>query len=553
MSEQASVNSVSGTSSLVGRLRRLGVRDKILAGYVLLILPVLVLLGLTWFGTVRITATADEMRMEVVPTLASLEALRSVGMHVIESTNAYALINAVAREPGQTQNPFSIDKKLELLAAIDGFREAIETYQATGKTRSENGRRFRSNIVFSHRDIINYSERIVRMVARRDAPAAMLQARERFETKAQNFRTLIQGAIEVEKAELDHRQEKLNRDIERWLLVAMIVGGLFIVATIVCGFHVANRVARPVRQLRDAAMRIGEGEFQVPDLRHSQDEVGELADSFRRMVARLQDLMRQQRERTEAAEEANQAKSAFLATISHELRTPLNAIIGFSEIIQNQTFGPIGSQRYCTYVGDIHGSAIHLLGLVNDLLDLAKAEAGKHELFEETVDIDEVAQICLRIVAERAADANVRLVYAASTNGHMLRGDERKLRQILLNLLSNAVKFTPHGGTITLEIGCADDGAVIIVVRDTGVGMARGDIKKALEPFGQVGDVLTRETGGTGLGLPLTLALVELHGATLSIDSEPGTGTTVTIRFPADRTVWPAAELPLDSARLACA
>jgi signal transduction histidine kinase len=372
----------------------------------------------------------------------------------------------------------------------------------------------------------------------------ILQARERFETKAQNFRAFIHGAIAAEKAELDERQAELNSDIRLSMLIAAIVGCLVILATLYCGLHVSNRVARPIRKLRDAAARVGEGEFSAPDLQETPDEVGELAGSFGRMVAKLQDLMRVHHERTVAAEEASRAKSTFLATISHELRTPLNAIIGFSDILKNQMFGPLGSTRYRGYADDIHGSAVHLLSLVNDLLDLAKAEAGKHELHEDKLDVGEIAGTCRRLIAERAHDAGVRLDVVDRLDGRLFRGDERKMRQIILNLLSNSVKFTPTGGLVTIDVGLSEDGGLQLEVRDTGIGMAAADIAKALEPFGQVSDVMTRETGGTGLGLPLTVKLVELHDGRLAIESAPGNGTTVTLRFPADRTVHPALRHP---------
>jgi signal transduction histidine kinase len=217
----------------------------------------------------------------------------------------------------------------------------------------------------------------------------------------------------------------------------------------------------------------------------------------------------------------------------------LNAIIGFSEILKNQMFGPLGTARYRGYAEDVHGSAIHLLGLVNDLLDLAKAEAGKHELHEETLDISEIAETCRRLMAERAHDACVSLDVVDHLDGCLFRGDERKMRQILLNLLSNAVKFTPTDRHVTIDLNLREDSSLQLAVRDTGIGMAAADIAKALEPFGQVSDVLTRETGGTGLGLPLTVKLVELHGGSLAIESTPGVGTTVTLLFPAERTIRP--------------
>ncbi|MGH6928788.1 MAG: sensor histidine kinase, partial [Dongiaceae bacterium] len=388
---------------------RLSIRNKILAGYALVIIPVLVLLGLTWFGASRVTATAEALRNDTVPRLTSLGSLRSLGTYVIETTNTYALINAVERHQGQAENPFAVDKKVQLIAAIDEFEHALGTFQATGIDLNATALRYRSNIAFSCQEIIRFSDKIVKLVANRAAPVAILQARERFETKAQNFRALVQAAIEAERLELNERQSQLNRDI--WLSEAVVafVGFAVILLTLLCGVHVANRVADPVRKLRDAAARVGEGEFVAPNLTETQDEVGELASGFRRMVTKLRYLMHQHRERMEAAEEASRAKSTFLATVSHELRTPLNAIIGFSEILRTEMFGPVGNARYRGYVADINDSAIHLLSLVNDLLDLAKAEAGKQELYEETLEIDDVARTCLRLMAERAVEAGVRL------------------------------------------------------------------------------------------------------------------------------------------------
>jgi signal transduction histidine kinase len=524
-------------SFLLGIFRRLGIRNKILAGYALVIVPVLVLLGLTWLGADRIMATAELLRHDSVPTLASLEALGSAGTHLIETTNTYALINAVERQQGEPENPFGIDKKTELSTAVEDFAAALKTYENTGIALNDDAQRYRRNIAFSCGDIVKYGDKIVQLVANRAGPMVILQARERFETKAENFRALVRGAIDAEQAELDERQTRLNGDIRLSMFIAAIVGGLVILATVLCGFHVANRVARPIRKLRDAAARVGDGEFGAPDLQETPDEVGELAGSFRRMVEKLHDLMRGHRERAVAAEEASRAKSIFLATISHELRTPLNAIIGFSEILKNQMFGPLGAARYRGYVDDIYGSGVHLLSLVNDLLDLAKAEAGKHELNEDDLDIGEIADTCRRLMAERAHDAGIRLEIVHRFAGCLFRGDERKMRQIILNLLSNAVKFTPTGGLVIIDVDLAGDGGLQLAVRDTGIGMAAADIAKALEPFGQVADIMTRQTGGTGLGLPLTVKLVELHGGRLAIESAPGDGTTVTLGFPPGRTV----------------
>jgi PAS domain S-box-containing protein len=237
----------------------------------------------------------------------------------------------------------------------------------------------------------------------------------------------------------------------------------------------------------------------------------------------------------DAAEAANRIKSEFLANTSHELRTPLNAIIGFAEIMHLEKFGPIGNARYLEYAGDVLESAQHLLTLINDILDVAKIEAGKLELEEAPIHPAELGQQALRLVADRAGRAGVALEAVLPEQLPRLLIDGRKMKQILLNLLSNAIKFTQQGGRVELAAGRATDGGFIFAVSDTGIGIARADQMTALTPFGQVDSQLARRFEGTGLGLPLSCALAELHGGALELDSTPGQGTTVVIRLPAQR------------------
>ena len=237
----------------------------------------------------------------------------------------------------------------------------------------------------------------------------------------------------------------------------------------------------------------------------------------------------------ETAEIASRSKSEFLANISHELRTPLNAIIGFSEIMREEIFGPLGSPQYREYIGDVLESAHHLLGVINDILDVAKAEAGKLELSEEHVEIAQVVNSARRLVQERAQRSRVTIRTNLPSDLPPLHADERKLKQILLNLLTNSVKFTPAGGFIEIAARLAETGDFLLTVRDTGIGIATEDIATALAPFGQVDSKLNRKYEGTGLGLPLSNAMVKLHGGELTIESAVGTGTTVTIRLPAAR------------------
>jgi len=262
-------------------------------------------------------------------------------------------------------------------------------------------------------------------------------------------------------------------------------------------------------------------------VRDLQDTEARLEDQGRV----LRDLARSLAAARDEAERASRAKSNFLASISHELRTPLNAIIGFSDILQTDLYGPLGDDRYRDYAGDINGSGQHLLSLINDILDLSKAEAGRLELTPERINLDTVIADCRRLIDGRAEAAKLTITGHTRNAATTVWADSRKLKQILLNLLSNAVKFTPPGGTITLTARDQANG-VEIRVADTGIGMSEPDLAVALENFGQVDSDLARCHDGTGLGLPLTRSLVELHGGEFQLESSQGVGTTAIVWLP---------------------
>ena len=234
------------------------------------------------------------------------------------------------------------------------------------------------------------------------------------------------------------------------------------------------------------------------------------------------------------AEAANQAKSEFLANMSHELRTPLNAINGFSEIMAGEMFGPLGDARYKGYAADILRSGQHLLSLINDILDMAKIEAGKLTLHYEAVSMKEIVDDAARLMRGRVEEAGLKLLVDAPELP-TIEADHRGLKQVVLNLLSNAVKFTPEGGDIVVALSREDDDRVRVAVTDTGIGIAAEDLTRLARPFEQVEGQHSKTNQGTGLGLALTKSLIELHGGTLTLDSEPGRGTTVSFDLPIRR------------------
>ncbi len=237
-----------------------------------------------------------------------------------------------------------------------------------------------------------------------------------------------------------------------------------------------------------------------------------------------------------AAELANRAKTEFLANMSHELRTPLNAIIGFSEIIESEILGQAqGNLKYVDYARDINGAGNHLLSVINDILDIAKIEVGQLELEEVVFDVDDSLCICLKMLADQSQKNGVQLERTGLDSLPSLRGDEKKFKQIVINLLSNAIKFTPEGGQVSLGAEIDAHGDLKVTISDTGIGIAAEDLDKAMAPFSQVDSAFSRKYEGTGLGLPICKALAELHGGGLTMRSEPGVGTTVTVRFPPER------------------
>jgi PAS domain S-box-containing protein len=237
----------------------------------------------------------------------------------------------------------------------------------------------------------------------------------------------------------------------------------------------------------------------------------------------------------EVAELANRAKTEFLANMSHELRTPLNAIIGFSEIMKQEILGALGNEQYLNYSSDIHASAEHLLRLINDILDIAKIEAGGHRLIEEEFHPRGIMESVGRLIAERCYRAGQRFTVDCEDSLPDLFADQRKIKQVLLNLLSNATKFTAEGGRIELSAALQEDGAFVFTVSDSGIGIAPEDMEKAFAPFEQVDSCLSRQYEGTGLGLPLSLGLMRLHGGTLELESDPRQGTKARAILPARR------------------
>lgn len=350
---------------------------------------------------------------------------------------------------------------------------------------------------------------------------------------------------------LESTLDEVRQYIEKQTTIALSVGLMALAVSYLLAISLQKTISRPILSLADTARQVSRDKdysiraTPMGDVKAEyNNELVILTEAFNTMLTEIgarEDKLKQQNIELErardAAESANRAKSQFLANISHELRTPLNAIIGFSSILMNQLFGPLGDQKYLEYSKDINESGAHLLDIINDILDLSKAEAGKLAINYEEVHVAKSINKCMTILSERAAKGGVSISADVPKTLPPLVADRLRFIQILLNILSNAIKFTGEGGKVGITVRTREEGSevthFIITIQDTGIGMVQTDIEKAFQSFGQVDSGLNRKYEGTGLGLPLTKKLMDLHHGEITIESESGKGTAVTLIFPA--------------------
>jgi signal transduction histidine kinase len=333
---------------------------------------------------------------------------------------------------------------------------------------------------------------------------------------------------------------KSDREVARHtFLIVLSVGGLcgllsFLVYFLMKGLAIdpINQISRRVSQFREGVydQSVALPQFaseELDRLNHSVDSLGRFLLDWEQREVEL-------KEAKEQAESANRAKTAFLANMSHELRTPLNAINGFSEMIVMEMFGPVGDERYGEYVQQINYSGNHLLAVINDILDISKVEAGKSELDIDEVDITDLITSAVELMRERASQGGLALNIEIPPDLPIVVVDGRRVQQVLLNLISNAIKFTPEAGSVTVRACWGPEAGLQVSVCDTGIGIAADKIQTAFEPFGQVENAYTKKYEGTGLGLPLARALIELHGGEIKIESQLNVGTAASFSLPAE-------------------
>ncbi len=374
----------------------------------------------------------------------------------------------------------------------------------------------------------------------------------------QNGKALVFAAnvlIEAAQADISAATEKSRANLRTYGILLAAIAASCVLGAILLAVYIGRDIGERLTSLQKSmAIHAAGGRDDIP--LGGNDEIGHMAGALKTFISTInqrEDELRQARdalkqkvveiERSkddlrrakEEAELSNRSKSEFLANMSHELRTPLNAIIGFSDLTLSESFGPVGNARYVDYAKDINQSGQHLLQLINDILDLSKIEAGKLELYECPIDLQRTISACLVLIKDRAESGGLTLKSQIPKDLPSLYADDLKVKQIVLNLLSNAVKFTPPGGRVTLSVEADLTKGLTLQVSDTGIGIAAKSLPLIFAPFVQEESTLSRTYEGTGLGLPLTKALVEIHGGHIAMESEVGLGTTVTLNFPAER------------------
>jgi len=506
---------------LIWLFDRLSIRNKVLAGYAALTIPFVTLTIFAGAMTAELLAESKHVDEDSIPTLDALETIRTAGLTVIGQTNGLVLIRAIGADAPVAGG--AVDPAADLQAARSALSQAVHDFLNLATDGDDET--FHGSIQFATSDITRQSERLIRLAADRKSSAIVLQLRERFERSAGSFRTLIQSAIDAERIDLTARREQLSGTI--WFTAVLVVGlGLMcVLGAILGGLRVSNRIARPIQRLRDAAIRVGEGEFNVVDQRQTADEVGELVTAFQTMVERLKEMMGRL-----SSQERLAALGQLAGSVSHELRNPLgvlrNSLFSLREAVEGNAAGNAANTG--KIIDRIERNVQRCNTIVTDLLNYARTG----QLDRRDVEIDAWLS---EMLDEHELPAGITLRRELESGAAVLL-DRNRFRQVLVNLLDNAtqamgdaewLRSKPRERAITVRTaGNGPD--LILSVRDTGPGISADVLPKVFDPL------FTTKSFGVGLGLPTVRQIVQQHGGTIEVESVPGESTIFTVRLPRD-------------------
>lgn len=500
---------------ILDRFDGLHVRAKILVGYVALIVPLVAITIMAGFMSMQGVALSRRISSESMPSLQALELVRDTGVRVVDAANTFALISAVGQSDDDSDRHIA-----ELQAAREKFTDAVRSFETIGDVDGGGHSTFVQSILFARNDILQQSDRIAQIARSGAAPATVLQLRDRFEVSAAQFRTLIRAAIDAERTELAEQQ----RELLSWVSLSVVVGiGFAIVGigiAVLGGLRVSERIARPIRRLRDVALQIGDGKLETPDLPQTRDEVGELVSAFRTMIERLRDSM------VKLARQERLATLGQLAgTVSHELRNPLG-VIRNSLFSLRESIGPQPPAATGRLIERMERNVVRCNAIVSDLLDYARSGHAKRS----PVDVD---QWLAKMLEEHVLPQGIALRHELNANEEVLL-DQQRFWQVLVNLLDNAAqamldpawqRTSPPESVITVRSALAGP-FLRLEVADTGPGISAEILADIFEPL------FTTKSFGVGLGLPMIRQIVQQHAGTIDVVSEPGQGATFVIRVP---------------------
>ena len=517
---------------------------KIMSMQVLMAVFILATLGAFQLLTSDIRGSWQSLSVKTVPVLRALENLRAAGAGVFASASRMLVLRHIIDHPamfmGHGDAPPSrhgIDREqAELKRYSDGFHSGLVEYRDLVHAHFPDELDYLVNISRHGGALLEVARELIALKVDPIHVGELRRLEGDFVRAWENFIRSLDEAIDNEMREVAEEEERLEASLNALQMEIWVAGLILITIGALTALYFSRSLIRPIQAIARASAQVGDGSLEVQLDISSRDEVGELASAFTRMVEQRKAWERKVLEAKAEADQANQAKSRFLAHMSHEIRTPMNAMLGMGELLRETELTE--EQQWCVKTIDRSGNI--LLSLINNILDLSKIEAGQLIMEETPVELWRLVDETMALFISVAADKGIVLRHEMATDvPRLVRGDPTRLRQVLINLVGNAVKFT-GAGSVTVRVVAADGDAVAFLVEDTGPGIPAEKQQEIFQPFAQAETAITRTHGGTGLGLTICQGLIDLMGGTIRLESELGRGSLFTFTVPLP-------ELPTDT------